>query len=73
MEDTYIIELILFFGITILVGIAMILFSIDNPDTSNASISQMFMFTMINLALILIYSAPLVLFVLYAYSDMFKG
>ena len=67
------IELILFFGTTILVGIAMILFSLDNADASNASISQLFTYTMLNLALILLYSAPLVIFVLYAYADMFKG
>lgn len=65
------IELILFFGISILVGIAMILFSLDNADTTNASIFQMFQYTMINLVLILLYSAPLVVFVLYAYWDMF--
>jgi hypothetical protein len=66
-----VIELILFFGISILVGIAMILFSLDNADTTNASIFQMFQYTMINLVLILLYSAPLVILVLYAYWDMF--
>jgi|TARA_B110000008_G_C16418277_1_gene342696 hypothetical protein len=63
-------ELIIFFGVCTLVGLGMILLSLDNTNTDNASLTQMFMITMFNVGLIIAYSLPVLITVYIIYTEV---
>ena len=65
-------ELIIFFGVCTLVGLGMILTSLDNPNTDNASLTQMFMIIMFNVGLIIAYSLPVLITAYLIYAEVTK-
>ena len=65
-----IVELIIFFGVCTLVGLGMILLRLDNTNTDNASLTQVFMITMFNVGLIIAYSLPVLIAVYVIYTEV---
>ena len=55
------IMLIIIFGTLTVVGLGMILASIDNPNTENFKLGDLFKLTMINVFMIFVYSLPLLI------------